>query len=1337
MFSRYIDNFDFKSRFRILKGGKISLVVSALLGSVIVASAAPTGGVVTSGNATINQSGNTTDINQTTQKASINWQNFNVNSNETVNFNQPNTNSITLNRVIGNEKSVIDGTLNANGQVWILNSNGILFNSTAKVNTSGLVATTAELSDKDFQDGNYNFKNSKSNSVVNLGTIDVSNNGYVVLASNEVRNSGTIKAIKGKVFLSGNSEYTINLNGNSIVNLIVTKGVLDALAQNSGTIIANGGEIYLTTNAVNELLKGVVNNTGVIEANSLDDVTGKVEVYAHGGTANVSGSINAEGGFVETSGDKVKIADDTKIKSKNWLIDPTDFTVAASGGDLTGAQVSDYLNNSGDMQIITSSGTTGTNGDIFINDIISWSTNKYLELNAYRNIYINSDITSTNASGKVKLYYGQGGVASGNTSDYYIASGKSVNLKAGQNFFTKLGLDGTVKNYQVITSLGSAGSTTGTDLQGINGNLSGNYVLGSDIDASSTSSWNSGAGFQQLYTVSLQSDPMDPFMPPMEIQTNFSGNFDGLGHSVSNLIINRPSDNKSVGLFSTITGATIQNLGLINVNFKGNSLAGGITGTAQNSTISNSYVTGIISTNTNTVGGIVGDFSNSKILNSYSSANVSGGSCVGGLVGNLSNSSSITNSYATGEVFGNSSGWAIGGLVGNQGGNIINSYSIGKVYGTGTLGGLVGRYFSGNTTNSFWNTETSLQSSSAGGTGKTTVQMKTLSTYTNASWDITGIDGTYPILTLGKGTNSSHVWEMISPYTTLTYTLSDISSGYTYNGNLVSLSSLWNSSTIFGSNYGSLIAGTDYVFKDSNGTTITSYTNAGTYSGLYVSLLSTSNTASYLLSSSGNTNGSLVVNKAHLTVTADNVSKTYGNSNPTLTTSISGYVNGETLGTSGVTGSATATTTATTSTGVGSATIIVGVGTLTASNYDFTNLINGTLTVTPRAITVTADAVSKTYGDVNPNLTYAVTSGSLVNSDTLSGSLATSATQYSNVGDYDVTSTLANSNYNVAFVGTNKLGINQRAITLNATDLSKVYGENDPTLAYTVTSGTVVNGDSLGLNLVRATGEDVNTTTGYEISNNGTLNSNYNVTFNNGKLNITEKPTTAQVSLKTSETTGVPLKLDGILSSEQISQGTKIVVLDSTNKDVTELAKEGKIQPGKYSVKAINENINYALTSNSVELTINPALDPITLIKPQVSVPVIPVTTIAPIVVNTPASQKVEINNNLAVKLGITDSGNVNLVSQTTVGQANQVITLSELKTSTQDSNTTEKKEIKLEDVRVSLNQNSIVQIVNGGVTLPDGVDQQFYVVKQNINTSNMNTQNNESKENKKAKGTN
>ncbi|MGB5792333.1 filamentous hemagglutinin N-terminal domain-containing protein, partial [Poseidonibacter sp.] len=285
---------DYKSRFRILKGGKISLIVSAFLGGATLSFAAPSGGVVTSGNANISQNGAVTDITQNSNKATINWQDFSIKSNETVNFKQPNASSITLNRVVGNEKSVIDGALNANGQIWILNSNGILFSKNAKVNTAGLLATTAELSDEDFNLGNYDLKNASSESVINLGTIEVSNSGSVVLASNEVKNAGSIKAVRGKVHLVGASDYRVNLNGNSLVNLKVNKGVLDALVENSGTVIADGGEVYFTTNAVNELLKGVVNNTGVVEANSVDDLFGKVEMFAHGGTANIAGEIKAE-----------------------------------------------------------------------------------------------------------------------------------------------------------------------------------------------------------------------------------------------------------------------------------------------------------------------------------------------------------------------------------------------------------------------------------------------------------------------------------------------------------------------------------------------------------------------------------------------------------------------------------------------------------------------------------------------------------------------------------------------------------------------------------------------------------------------------------------------------------------------------------------------------------------------------------------------------------------------------------------------------------------------------------------------------------------------------------
>ncbi len=608
---------DFSSRFRILKGGKISLMVSALLGGVTLSVAAPTAGVVTSGTANISQNGNTTNINQSSNKATINWQDFSIKSNETVNFNQPNKNSITLNRVVGNEKSVIDGALNANGQVWILNSNGVLFNKTAKVNTAGIVATTKELSDADFNAGNYNFKGDSKASVINLGTIEVSNSGYVVLASNEVKNQGTIKAVKGKVYLSGADKYSLNLNGNSLVSLSVKKGVLDALVKNSGTIIANGGEIYLSTNAINELLKGVVNNTGILEANSLDGLTGKVELFAHGGEVQVGGTIKAKDGFVETSGKKFSIDKNTNIKAKTWLIDPTNLTV----NDSTAYETA--LGNGTDTLIKTDNATGSDEGNIYINDTINWTTNAKLTLDAYNNIYINKAISATN--GKLALYYGDSG-------DYYINA--KVNLSAGQNFFTKKASDLAETSWTVVT--------TASDVQSMS--LSGNTVLGADVDASGISNWT----------------------PIGNLSTRFTGNFDGLGHTIDKLYINNSSSNY-LGLFgATNSSSTIKNVGLINVNIIGNDFVGGLVG-ATASTIKNSYVSGTVS-GRNYIGGLVG-WNDSTIENSYASATVSGYSFVGGLVG--INTSTIKYSYASGTVSGYSN---FGGLVGSDNDIIENSY---------------------------------------------------------------------------------------------------------------------------------------------------------------------------------------------------------------------------------------------------------------------------------------------------------------------------------------------------------------------------------------------------------------------------------------------------------------------------------------------------------------------------------------------------------------------------------------------------------------------------------------------------------------------------------------
>ncbi|MGA1940079.1 MBG domain-containing protein [Arcobacter sp. YIC-310] len=610
--------FDFSSRFRILKGGKISLVVSAMISSTTLSFAAPSGGVVTSGNASISQSGNITNIVQDSQKASINWKDFSINKDEIVNFKQPNVNSITLNRVIGNEKSVINGALNANGQVWILNSNGVLFGKNAKINTSGLLATTKELSDQDFQAGNFTFKGDSNQSVINLGEIDISDSGYATLLANSVSNEGVIKAIKGSVRLVGAKEVTINFNGNSLVDLTVNKGVLDSLVENKGAVYADGGEIYFTTNAVNELLKGVVNNEGIAEANSLDGITGYIEMFAHGGEAKISGEITAKDGFVETSAKKVDIDSDTKVKADKWLIDPTNITI----NDSTAYETS--LNSGTDVEIQTDS-NGNDEGNIYVEDEITWDSESKLTLNAHNDIFINKSITATNENGKLALHYGQGGQNADNTSKYYIGKNGKVNLSAGQNFFTKLGNDVSQTEWIVIT-LDNLATAIG------NGGLSSNYTLGSDLDLSFIPNW----------------------VPIGSQDTRFTGKFDGLGHTISNLNIDREGDS-NIGFFGYLDNAVVRNIALTNANISGNSNVGILVGSAYNSNILEQvYTSGTIKAKMSILGGIAGILSsNSTLKNSYSEASVSGEkNFVGGLVG--INQGTIINSYFNGTVSGGS-----------------------------------------------------------------------------------------------------------------------------------------------------------------------------------------------------------------------------------------------------------------------------------------------------------------------------------------------------------------------------------------------------------------------------------------------------------------------------------------------------------------------------------------------------------------------------------------------------------------------------------------------------------------------------------------------------------
>ncbi|MEO6992903.1 MAG: MBG domain-containing protein, partial [Lacunisphaera sp.] len=229
--------------------------------------------------------------------------------------------------------------------------------------------------------------------------------------------------------------------------------------------------------------------------------------------------------------------------------------------------------------------------------------------------------------------------------------------------------------------------------------------------------------------------------------------------------------------------------------------------------------------------------------------------------------------------------------------------------------------------------------------------------------------------------------------------------------------------------------------------------------------------------------GTLTVDKAHLTVTADNQTRLYGASNPALTATVSGYVNGETLGTSGVTGSGGGTTTATSSTGVGTAAITATTGTLGASNYDFANFIDGALTIDKAHLTVTADNQNRFYGAANPTLTTTVSG--FVNGEVLatsgvagSGTASTTATIGMSVGAANIvagTGTLNAGNYDFTALVDGSFTINKAHLTVTADNQTRLYGAANPALTATVSG--YVNGETLGTSGVTGSGGGTTTAT--------------------------------------------------------------------------------------------------------------------------------------------------------------------------------------------------------------------------------------------------------------------
>jgi len=711
--------------------------------SASIAFAGPTGGVVSSGTASISTAGTTTTINQSTSKAAIDWSSFSTNSNEIVNFVQPNSSSITLNRVTGTSASTLNGQLNANGQVFIINPNGVLFGSTSQVNTAGLVASTLNLSNSDFNNNLFNFSNTSNNKVVeNRGKITVPTGGTVALIAPTVKQTGTIKAPQGNVLLAAGGDITLNLNNGSLLGYTINQGKAQALINSGGMIQADGGKVVLTAKGIDELSNAVVNSVGIIQAQTVNNVRGVIELGSDltSGTLNVSGTLDASapnggnGGQIKTSAAQVHINSGTNITTQRnstsslppttsgWELKAKNIDVDFYGGTVTSTTLGDALNK-GNVTL-NAIGTADGQGNINVNDATSWNANTALTLTASKDINFNSDLDLSGDKAKLAMNYGLG-------ADYNLNNGAKINISGTS---PTLLINGT--SYIVINNLGEEGDANINTLQGMNNNLSGNYVLGSDIDASDTVNWNGGKGFDPIGDVggilTIFNDPNSPSginATQTVIDNPFLGEFHGLGHTISGLYIDRidslpiplptelPAtyDFHSVGLFGA-TSNTIRNIGTINGVINGTSNVGGLIGFQKSGVVKNAFSSNTISGLSN-LGGLIGRSGyrnenyqqiSGSILNSYAQGDITilniappvlGGS-VGGLVGQ--SFSLIKNSYATGNINSEmTNSYGVGGLVGEQMNNdIIESFATGNITGNVEhLGGLVGtlRFSQGNT----------------------------------------------------------------------------------------------------------------------------------------------------------------------------------------------------------------------------------------------------------------------------------------------------------------------------------------------------------------------------------------------------------------------------------------------------------------------------------------------------------------------------------------------------------------------------------------------------------------------------------------------------------------
>jgi len=919
-------------------------------------------------------------------------------------------------------------------------------------------------------------------------------NGEIILSAN----TGIVR-IAGKVDVSGQQGGTIKVLGNKVH--ITSSSQLNANGINSGGEILIGGNLHGAGPEANAL-NTTIDAGALIEANALQYGNGgKIIVWANG-TTNYAGYISAtggvlggNGGFVEVSGHQLLNFHGTVDLSAvhgstgTLLLDPENLTIQVSGTSTTTNSGSTYTSNVdnsiltvADLQtaltnanVLVQTGSGGLQaGDITVADNVVWSNPNTLTLSAFRNINMNATITNS-SGGSLTLKADNTGIGigtivfSGITPQINMSGGGAINFyynpasfPTPTNFSNNVNVSGgtTFTPYMLVNNL--------TNLQNINNNLSGNYALGTNIDASPTIGWNAGAGFVPIGTSAA----------------NFTGQFNGQSYTIDSLTIFLPLTD-SVGLFGYVNSSgTIQNVGLTNMTITGLTHVGGLIGDLASGAVNNTYSTGSVTSAaiSSNVGGLIG-FSGGNVSNSYSSATVLAGATsnyIGGLIGQAS--AGVSNSYhATGSVTAGATSTYVGGLIGYSLGSVSHAYNTGPVVigatGSADFGGLIG-YSAGNV---YYSYNTGAITAGAAVTnvgGLVGFGFGTINNSYSTGFITTGATGSTNIggLVGFAGNNVSN-----------SYSNSSISAGAANNnvGGLVG-----QNNAIISNSYstGNVAAGAGSTFLGGlvglNNTTVNnSFWDIQTSAQL-ASAGGTGETTAAMMQQttfcpSGNCAGNTtyfdfatnwgIVNgvaypyllPATLTYNANTASMIYGGTVPTLSGTITGFVGSETQATATM-GTLAFTSAATSTSNVGNYSINGSGLTANNGNYLFTQAASNAaaFSITQAPLTITATSQSKTYGDTLALGTSAFTPTGLKNSETVGSVTLTSsgAGALANVSTspYAITPSAATggtftaSNYSISYVN-GVLTVNPATLTYNANTGTMTYGSSVPALSGTVT----------------------------------------------------------------------------------------------------------------------------------------------------------------------------------------------------------------------------------------------------------------------------------------------